>query len=128
MSRFKVLLVEDDVGVREVLSAYLAVDGYDVVEAGDGVEGLDLAISDAPDLIVTDIMMPNLDGLGLVKRLRQDDTLRQIPVLLISGHCDSPGNMNTDPHNGQVAFLPKPISLGGFLAAVHKLRRTKAQV
>ncbi len=120
MARLRVLLVEDDLRVREVLAAYLRVDDFDVVEASDGVEGLELARSEQPGLIVTDIMMPRLDGLSMVRQLRCDPALRDIPVLLVSGHAEPPTDL--DLRAGPLAYLAKPVTLGGFLAAVRKLR------
>ena len=120
----KVLLVEDDLRVREVLAAYLAVDGNEVTLAADGVEGLDLARSERPDFIVTDIMMPRMDGLAMVRTMRQDTGLRQIPVLLISGHSDPP--VADELAGGPLGYIAKPVTLGGFLAAVHRLIKPQA--
>lgn len=119
MPGLRVLLVEDDVRVREVLAAYLDVDGFEVVEAADGVEGLESTRTQAPDLIVTDIMMPRMDGLTMVRQLRADEALRHIPVLLISGHSDPPDEVDLEA--GPLAYIPKPVTLGGFLSAIRRL-------
>lgn len=119
------LLVEDDVRVREVLAAYLAVDGFDVSIASDGVEGLTKALEDVPDLIVTDIMMPRKDGIAMVKEMRADERLNKVPVLFISGHSDPPDG--EELRSGPMAYVAKPVTLGGFLTAVRKLMRTASQ-
>ncbi len=123
MSGRRVLLVEDDLRVREVLSAYLAVDGWEVTEAVDGVDGLAAAQATHPDLIVTDMMMPNLDGLSMVRQLRQDDGLRRVPVLLISGHPEP--DLDFGP-GGAVSYIAKPVKLGSFLRAIRELLATSA--
>lgn len=109
--------------MREVLAAYLTVDGWIVTEAVDGQLGLEAAAVHRPDLIVTDIMMPNLDGLSMVRRLREDAMLRHIPVLLVSGH-PAP-ELDFEP-GGPVTYIAKPVTLGTFLRAIRELLATSA--
>ncbi|NUQ01304.1 MAG: response regulator [Armatimonadetes bacterium] len=122
MPSVQVLLVEDDLRVREVLAAYLEVDGYTVALASDGQEGYDLAMAEPPALIVTDIMMPRMDGVTMVRRLRQTPQHRATPVLLISGHSDPP--VDPELRTGPLLYIAKPVTLGGFLGALRKLLRT----
>ena len=124
MSGRRVLLVEDDLRVREVLAAYLAVDGWAVFEAVDGEAGLAAAHETRPDLIVTDIMMPKLDGLQMITRLREDDILRTVPVLVISGHPEPDLTVFRD--GGEVAYVSKPVTLGTFLRAIRDLATSSA--
>jgi CheY-like chemotaxis protein len=115
----RALLVEDDEAVRQVLSAFLQIDGIGVIEAVDGMDGLERACADCPDLVVTDIMMPRMDGITLLHRLREHDASRSVPVLLISGHSDPP--VPIESTIGPVGFVNKPVSLGNFLAEVKRL-------
>ena len=77
----RVLVVDDDDTVREVLRRYLTRDGHEVIEAGDGVTGLGLARSQHPDLVVLDLMLPGLDGLEVCREIRRSST---IPVIMLT--------------------------------------------
>jgi len=80
----KILVVEDDFDAREVLSLLLRLEGFSVITAEDGLAGLDIAQSEQPDLVITDIEMPNLDGIEMIKRLRRDGLLSEVPILVVS--------------------------------------------
>ncbi|WP_257461197.1 response regulator [Archangium lipolyticum] len=79
-----VLLVDDEMDLLELYTDVLEVVGYQVIHAHDGLEALELARRHRPDLIVTDWMMPRLDGVELCKRLLQDPELKSIPIILHS--------------------------------------------
>jgi len=76
----KILVVEDDPDARELLRSILTLAGLNVVLARDGEEGLERAREVSPDLVITDISMPRLDGLGLIRRLREVPDLLNIPT------------------------------------------------
>jgi two-component system, OmpR family, alkaline phosphatase synthesis response regulator PhoP len=80
----KILVVDDDPDLVDATSMILISKKYDVVTAYDGVEGLEQAIKEKPDLIVLDVMMPQKDGYTLCKELKADPDLRRIPVLLLT--------------------------------------------
>ena len=80
----KLLIVEDNAIVREMFAVALADAGFSVITADDGVSGLDRARAEHPDLILTDVEMPNLDGIQMIERLRQEPESRGIPVLVLS--------------------------------------------
>ncbi|MEO5357247.1 MAG: response regulator [Nitrospirae bacterium YQR-1] len=80
----RVLVVDDEEDTREYLSFVLKENGYQVSVASDGVEGLEKAIDEKPDLIVTDIMMPRKTGIGLLQKLRMDNDLRNTPIIMLS--------------------------------------------
>ncbi len=80
----KILLVDDESELRELYTDVLEVMGYEVFQAHDGLEALELAHQQQPDLIVTDWMMPRLDGVELCKRLLRDPQLHHIPIILHS--------------------------------------------
>ncbi len=79
-----VLIADDDPIVRELLSAWLYMSGYDCVEAADGVEALELIRSGPVDLVICDLMMPRLDGAGLVEALRAQPATRGLPILILT--------------------------------------------
>jgi two-component system alkaline phosphatase synthesis response regulator PhoP len=80
----KILVVDDDPDLVDATSMILQSKKYDVVTAYDGVEGMEQAIKEKPDLIVLDVMMPQKDGYTLCKELKADPDLRRIPVLLLT--------------------------------------------
>jgi two-component system alkaline phosphatase synthesis response regulator PhoP len=80
----KILVIDDDPDLVDATSMILISKKYDVVTAYDGVEGLEQAIKEKPDLIVLDVMMPQKDGYTLCKELKADPDLRRIPVLLLT--------------------------------------------
>lgn len=80
----KILLVEDEPNVRNFVRVYLEFEGYQVVEASNGIEGLSQVQKEKPDLIVTDIMMPEMDGVQFYKTLRQREDTNRIPVIVLT--------------------------------------------
>jgi len=80
----KLLIVEDDAQVREMFAIALSDAGFSVITAADGYAGLDCARREHPDLILTDVEMPNLDGISMIGRLRCDPELKAVPVLVLS--------------------------------------------
>ncbi|MGD9704769.1 MAG: response regulator [Acidimicrobiia bacterium] len=81
----KVLVVDDEPLVREIVAGYLTRDGMDVQEAGDGRAALDWLVSNRPDLIVLDVMLPEVDGLSVLRHLRRDS---DVPVILLTARSE----------------------------------------
>jgi signal transduction histidine kinase len=104
----RVLVVEDDGDVRRYL-AFALRDRFRVLAAPDGLRGLDAALRFAPDAVVCDVMMPGIDGVELVRRLRADPAGRGIPVLLITARADPESRMR-GLEAGADDFLVKPFS------------------
>ena|ERR1700754_2747178 len=80
----KILIVEDNLDMRELLHLYLTREGFTVATASDGREGLYMAGAERPDLIITDINMPNLDGLEMIKQLRAQAPFKDLPILVFT--------------------------------------------
>ncbi|HCS78279.1 TPA: response regulator [Patescibacteria group bacterium] len=80
----KILFIEDDPLLVKIYSTRLSVDGYEVISAENGEDGLQIAETQAPDLIVLDIMMPRLDGFSVLEKLRQSEKTRNTPILVYS--------------------------------------------
>src|SRR5436305_8517564 len=80
----KILVIEDNRDSRDILAKLLRMSGYDVIAAGDGEAGLAAAIGQEPDLIITDIHMPNMNGIEFVQRVRRDHLLDKTPVLVVT--------------------------------------------
>ena len=78
----KILIVEDEVPLRKALAEEFEDAGYIVLEANDGLEGYDVALKNKPDLILLDQLMPKLNGVGMLKQLRQDEWGSTVPVIM----------------------------------------------
>jgi DNA-binding response OmpR family regulator len=89
---FKILIVEDNTDTRLALHHYFTNAGYDVPTAVDGQEGHYMAKAEQPDLIITDIAMPKLDGLEMIKQIRSTPETAKIPILVFT----AVGNLNTE--------------------------------
>lgn len=113
----KVLLVEDEIVVAMGVEIVLEAEGYAVVLATDGREGLLLADREKPDLIVTDFMMPRMDGLAMLARLRE--TGLAIPSVLTTWIPES--KLSSNPHRLYDVFLPKPFSDAELMSVVRRL-------
>ena len=116
----RILLVEDELSSAEVLALLLADDGYEVTVAPDGRQALLRLEEAAPDLLITDFMMPGMNGALLVKALRDMPRYAALPVLMISGAPESALWSYAVPYQ---AFLRKPFSLDEFLKVVASLPR-----
>ena len=111
-----ILVAEDEESIAGLLRALLEDEGYRVVVAGDGREALDRLAAQRPHLVLSDVMMPRLDGRGLACAMAADPEYRAIPLVLMSaaGRAQAAGV----PH---AAFLPKPFDLDALLATVGRL-------
>jgi len=102
-----ILVVEDDESVQGFLSVLLEGEGYDVVLAQDGLEGLVLVELRHPNLVILDVMMPNVSGERVLRELREDDRLRHLPVIVVSGKHDV--HEIFDPILGRQNVFTKPF-------------------
>jgi CheY-like chemotaxis protein len=122
----RILLVEDEFGIAEALNDILRDEGYEVRWSLNGRDALLRAREVKPDLILLDLMMPILDGCGMLHELRADSNLRDIPVIMMSA-ISKPG---LDKNCDYDAFLQKPFKLEQLLTLVQSLAqmgRSKAQ-
>src|SRR6185295_13847897 len=104
----RVLVVDDDAWILRMISTVLAKRGYEIVTAGNGQDALTAAVKQPPDLIITDVMMPKLDGWSLVKQLRTRPEFAFVPVIFLTA-------LGTDEDRikgfrlGADDFMPKPF-------------------
>ncbi|HYP26729.1 MAG TPA: response regulator [Blastocatellia bacterium] len=115
----KILIVEDNFDSREMLTTLLSSEGYTVITAEDGQDGLARLESDPPDLIITDIEMPNLDGIDLIKRLRQRPDWKQVPIVVVSAYGS--GNLVQAMDAGANAAMRKPIPIFNLFTMIQRL-------
>jgi DNA-binding response OmpR family regulator len=112
----RVLVVEDDPSVRGLLQTLLAAEGYDVTTASDGLAGLLKAASTSPELILLDLMMPDLGGVRVLDELRQDPRTAAVPVLVVTGKQEAVAGMR-DLLGEDNVFL-KPFAVAELLHRV----------
>lgn len=105
-SDLKILLVEDDVSLLEILKVKLADERFQVLTAMDGEAGLALALSEQPDIILLDIVMPKKDGLTMLRELRTDAWGKTVPVILLS-NLDSTESMQEALGKGAIDYMVK---------------------
>ena len=109
----KILVVDDESDIRTYLSTLLKKNGYEVVTAKDGVEGIEVAKRESPDLVCLDLQMPNQTGTGFYRKLMKDKDLCNTPVIVVSG---LPGRDLAV--SKPAAVFDKPIDPEEFLTAI----------
>ena len=105
----KALVADDSPTVRRLVAARLAADGHEVIEAEDGEQALALALSESPAVIVLDKVMPKLDGFEVVRRLRERDDTKRLPIVMLTdrgGEEDVLAGLDL----GVNEYMPKPFS------------------
>lgn len=107
MTNPRVLLVDDDEDVRHMTRVSLGFEGFEVTEAPDGTTGLALAREEKPDAIVLDVMMPGRDGFDVLRELRDDADLRDVPVVILTA---KPNAEQEGWQAGATAYLTKPFT------------------
>lgn len=122
------LVVEDDPDILRLLDTTLTYRGYRVVKAFNGRQGLESVGKERPAVVIADIMMPHLDGFGMVHRLRLDPATRDIPVIFITATYVTPDDRDFALTIGATRFIQKPIDLDGFLKTVEDLLRQEVHV
>jgi two-component system cell cycle response regulator DivK len=106
----KILVVEDNQDNREMVVKVLKFNGYEVIEAVDGEEGIEKAKTEAPALILLDIYLPKMDGYEVAKRLKADKGLKDIPVIALTAHAMK-GNREQALAAGCDGYISKPIDI-----------------
>ena len=105
----KVLVIEDDPSLRLLWRVGLEVHGMRVIEACDGVNGLELARRERPDVITLDVVLPRLDGWSVARQLRQDARTRDIPIVFLTARADQ-GDRQRGLELGAVEYITVPIN------------------
>ena len=108
MSGPTVLVVDDDPVIVKLLQVNFEMEGYAVITASDGLEGLEMARQERPDAIVLDVMMPKMDGLEVARTLKADESTRSIPILLLSAKAQQ-ADVQAGVATGADDYLTKPF-------------------
>lgn len=122
----KILVIDDEKHILELLKFNLEVSGYEVICSDNGKEGLEMAINEKPDLVLLDWMLPNISGIEVLKTIREDSEISRLPVIMLTAK-----NMEDDKieglDNGADDYITKPFSVKELMARVKTvLRRYRA--
>jgi len=104
----KILIVDDEPNIVKMVESRLKAEGYEIVTARDGQEGLDAARKEKPDLIILDIMMPKLDGYEVCRMLRADIQYNAIPIVMLTA-CGQATDIKEGMERGADAYIAKPF-------------------
>jgi len=121
--RARILVVDDERDNRELLDLILSWEGFVVLTASTGEEALASVLSDAPDLILLDVMMPGMDGYHVASKLKGDIATRQIPIIIVTALTDTNAQMR-GRSAGAEGFLAKPVDRDNMVKTVRTLFRT----
>ena len=116
----KLLIIEDEPDLRELLSFTLSREGYDVMEAETAETALQMVDSTLPDLAIVDWMLPGMDGIELVKRLRRDDVTEDLPIIMLTARGEEPDKLKSFDV-GIDDYITKPFSPRELLARIKAL-------
>lgn len=122
MSKPKILVVDDEKDLLDLIEYNLMKEGYLVYKAENGLEGLRAARAVHPDLIILDVMMPRMDGMEMIEVLKKDDSLKEIPVIFLTARTDEQSEVR-GLEKGADDYLPKPISSGKLISRVKAMLR-----
>jgi len=127
MEKKKILLVDDDADFTEAIKLLLESRSYDVTAANDGKEGLKKVQTEGPDLIILDVMMPEMDGYQVCAKLKADPKYRQIPILLLTAVGEAISTTGYTKEMGMRIeaddYIPKPVEPIEIVERVEKLLR-----
>ena len=124
MADATVLLVDDDPVILKLLQVNFEMEGYTVLTANDGVEGLEKARQERPDVVILDIMMPRMDGLEVTRELKGDDSTRDMPILLLSAKAQA-SDIQLGREVGADDYLTKPFDPLELLERVGEILKTR---
>ena len=115
-----ILTVDDSRTMRDMLKMALAEAGFNVLQAVDGVDGLEVLRASTPDVIVTDINMPKMDGFGLIEAVRKDNRYRKVPILVLTTESDAAKKMRAK-EAGATGWIVKPFEPTKLSAAIRRV-------
>ena len=115
-----VLVIEDEAPLRANIVRILSAEGYRVVAAADGEEGIQRVTEERPDLVICDILMPRLDGFGVLAALRSRPETAALPFIFLTASADK-DDLARGLKSGANEYVTKPFKIAGLLAAVRRL-------
>ena len=119
-----ILYIEDNCDNRLLVRRVLEAEGYKVIEAEDGLAGMDFVQSETPDLVLMDINLPELDGYEVTKRLKQSPAMAEVPVIAMTANVMK-GDREKTIAAGCDGYIPKPIDIDSLPSQIAKFLRKK---
>ena len=116
----KVLIVDDDSGIRKLLSRFLEREGFNPVEAENGLDGVELAKKEHPDIIIMDVMMPQMDGLTAARLIKFYKPLSQVPIIFLTAK-DEEKEIELAEATRAEAYITKPFDVRQVIEVVKSL-------
>jgi DNA-binding response OmpR family regulator len=123
---YKILAVDDESDVLLIVKTGLQTEGYDVITASNGFDAITLAKEEKPDLILLDIMMPEMDGFETLGKLKQDDSTAQIPVIMLTGLSER-AKIQQALVSGTQYYVVKPFEFEDLLVKVRTALRSSSE-
>jgi len=120
IARDRILVIDDSPTVVRMVQEYLEAENFEVVTARDGIEGLEKVYAEAPDLIVTDAMMPRMDGFTLVKKLKEHLSTRQIPIIMLTSREETASEVQ-GLELGADDYIKKPLEPERLLVRIKRV-------
>ena len=124
MAKKRLLVVDDEKDFIEPLSERLKAKGFDVIAAFNGKEGIEKAHSEYPDLIILDVMMPEMSGYDVCRKLKLDEKFKDTPIIMLTAKFQ-PNDIDFGKEMGAEAYLTKPLDMELLLQKVDALLRIK---
>ena len=118
----RVLVIEDETNIQELLKYNLEKNGYNVIVADNGVDGLEEALANVPDIILLDLMLPGLDGLEVCKRLRMEKRTKKVPILMLTAKSEELDKV-LGLELGADDYITKPFSIKELIARIRAALR-----
>jgi len=122
MTKLKVLVIEDNEQNMYLVSFILEKNGYEVIQARTGIEGVDLAVLHEPDLILLDIQLPVMDGYSVARAIRNRPSLAKTPMIAVNSYA-MPGDCDQAMAAGCTGYIEKPIDPENFMSQVEQFVR-----
>lgn len=124
MAKERLLVVDDERDFVDIVSERLGAKGFDILRAFDGREGFEKARTEKPDLIILDVVMPEMNGYDVCKSLKLDESFKHIPIIMLTMRFE-PNDIMFGKSVGADAYLPKPLELELLLHTVNMLLSAK---
>ena len=120
MANNKVLIVDDDEHIVELIKLYMDKEGFDTVTANNGKKAVELFKSEAPAIVILDVMMPEMDGYEAIGKMKSNTTLQKIPVIAITAQAMT-GDREKCLEAGADGYISKPVNVDELLVLLKKL-------